>query len=172
MDTFDCIATKVELREFAKDKTVKAEAKAKILEAARLTGSSRNTQHWRFVVVENDENLKRLASDSTTGPWAAGADFAVLILTDPKIPGHAIDAGIALQDMQLAAWNLGIGSGIFTGVREDKLRKDFAIPQNLEVTAIACFGYPLGNVTGKKKNRKPLTEIAFGEKYGNELKLN
>jgi nitroreductase len=168
LDTFDCIATKVEVRQFSK-KPIPADIKSKILEAARLTGSSMNTQHWRFIVVQDRTNLKRLADDSTSGGWAAGSDFAVIILTNPRVPGHVIDGGRALQDMQLAAWNTGVGSGIFTGLKEDKLRKDFAIPKELEITAIAAFGYPQANVTGKKKNRKPLNEIAFSEKFGNEF---
>ena len=167
MDTFDCIATKVEVREFSKSKPIPPDVKSRILEAARLTGSSMNTQHWRFIIVQ--ENLKLLADDSTTGTWVAGADFAVIILTNPKVPGHVIDGGRVLQDMQLAAWNMGVGSGIFTGIKEDKLRKDFAIPQEMEVTDFVAFGYPARNVTGKKKNRKPLSEIAFSEKFGNKF---
>jgi nitroreductase len=129
-----------------------------------------NTQHWRFIVVQDKENLKRLADDSTTGRWVTGSDFAVIILTDPKVPGHVIDGGRVLQDMQLAAWNAGIGSGIFVGVKADKLRKDFAIPENLEITALLGFGYPAKNIAGKK-DRKALSEIAFGERFGNRLNL-
>jgi nitroreductase len=169
LDTFECIATKVEVREFSKSKPVPADVKSRILEAARLTGSSMNTQHWRFIIVQDKGNLKRLADDSTSGAWAAGCDFAVIILTDPNVPGHVIDGGRVLQDMQLAAWNMGVGSGIFTGIKEDRLRKDFAIPQELEVTAFVGFGYPARNITGKKKNRKPLSEIAFSEKFGNKF---
>lgn len=158
------------MRQFA-SKRVPAEVKSRILEAARLTGSSMNSQHWRFIVVQDKANLKRLADDSTTGPWSAGCDFAVIILTNPKIPGYTIDGGRVLQDMQLASWDLGVGSGIFTGVKEDKLRKDFAIPQDLQITATVCFGYPTEKVTGKKKDRKPLSEIAYGEKFGAGLEL-
>ncbi|MHB2036228.1 MAG: nitroreductase family protein [Nitrososphaerales archaeon] len=169
LDTFDCIATKLEVREFSKSKSVAADVKSRILNAARLTGSSMNTQHWRFVIVQDKENLKQLADDSNTGPWVAGADFAVIILTDPKVPGHIIDGGRVLQDMQLAAWNMGVGSGIFTGVKKDKLRKDFAIPETLEITAFVGFGYPARNIAGKKKNRKQLNEIVFVERFGNKF---
>lgn len=169
LDTFDCIATKLEVRQFSNEKSLSEEARSRILEAARLTGSSMNTQHWRFIVVQEKSNLKRLADDSTTGAWAAGSDFAVIILTNPKVPGNVIDGGRVLQDMQLAAWNIGVGSGIFTGTKEDRLRKDFAIPNDLAITAVACFGYPKSKITGHQKNRKPLSEIAFSEKFGNEF---
>ena len=39
------------------------------------------------------------------------------------------------------------------------------------IAATACFGYPLESVTGKNKDRKPLAEIAFSEKFGNSLDL-
>ena len=113
-----------------------------------------NTQHWRFIIVQDKGNLKRLADDSTTGPWVAGCDFAVIILTDPKVPGHVIDGGRVLQDMQLAAWSMGVGSGIFTGVKEDKLRKDFAIPQELEVTSFCRIRLSGQEYHGEEKGQK------------------
>ena len=169
MDTIDCITSKVEVRQF-QDKPVPPEVKSKVLEAARLTGSSNNTQHWRFILIQEKENLKRLAQDSTTGGWVSGADFAVIVLTNPKVNGHLIDAGRALQDMQLAAWSMGVGSGIFTGVNKDKIREDYGIPAELESSAFLGFGYPMKKITGKRrKKRAPMQQIAFSERYGNEL---
>ncbi|MGI0033050.1 MAG: nitroreductase family protein [Nitrososphaeraceae archaeon] len=165
MDTFESIATKLDIREFSA-KDVPHEIKLKVLEAARLTGTGLNTQHWRFILVENKDNIKKLADDSTSGNWVASCNFAIIILTNPKYDFHLIDAGRVLQNMQLAAWNYGVGSGIFTGINEDKLRKDFEIPQQLNVSAIIGFGYPLGRRTGNKKNRLPLHELVYNEKYG------
>jgi nitroreductase len=127
MDAFECIATKLEVREFS-TQDVPSEIRSKILEAARLTGTGMNTQHWRFILVEKKDNLKELAEDSTSGSWVAGANFAVIVLTNPKYGFHLIDAGRVLQNMQLTAWNEGVGSGLFTGIREEKIRKDFQIP--------------------------------------------
>jgi len=166
MDTFECITTKLELREFSTHE-VPSEIRLKILEAARLTGTGLNTQHWRFILVENKDNLKRLADDSTSGRWVAGANFAVIILTNPRYNFHLIDAGRVLQNMQLASWNDGVGSGLFTGIMEEKLRSDFGIPKEMSPTIIVGFGYPLNELTGKRKNRLPLYELVYNEKYGN-----
>jgi nitroreductase len=166
MDTYECITTKLELREFSTHE-VPSEIRLKILEAARLTGTGLNTQHWRFILVENKDNLKRLADDSTSGRWVAGANFAVIILTNPRYNFHLIDAGRVLQNMQLAAWNHGVGSGLFTGIMEEKLRSDFGIPKEMSPTIIVGFGYPLNELTGKRKNRLPLYELVYYEKYGN-----
>ena len=166
MDAFECIATKLDVREFSPQR-VPPEVKLKVLEAARLTGTGLNTQHWRFVLVESREGLKKLAEGSTSGPWIAGANFAVMVLTNPKHRFHLIDAGRVVQDMQLAAWNFGVASGLFTGIREEKLRGDFGIPKDLNATVIAGFGYPAKKISGRKKNRLPLDDLAYYEKYGN-----
>ena len=166
MDAFESIATKLEVREFSPQE-VPSEIRSKILEAARLTGTGMNTQHWRFILVEKKDNLKKLAEDSTSGSWVAGANFAVIVLTNPQYGFHLIDTGRVLQNMQLTAWNQGVGSGLFTGIREDKLRGDFAIPKELSPSVTIGFGYPARKVTGKRKNRLPIRELVYYEKYGN-----
>ncbi|MGB6673098.1 MAG: nitroreductase family protein [Candidatus Nitrosopolaris sp.] len=165
MDTFQCIATKLEIREFSAQ-DVPSEIRLMILEAARLTGTGLNTQHWRFILVNNKQNLKTLAGDSTSGKWVAGANFAVIILTNPEYNFHLIDAGRVLQNMQLAAWNQGVGSGLFTGIQEEKLRNDFGIPRELSPTVVLGFGYPARQLTGKRKKRLPLDKLVYYEKYG------
>ncbi len=165
MEAFDCIATKLDIREYGNE-DVPANIRLDILEAARLTGTGLNTQHWRFILVKNKDNLKKLAEDSTSGKWVAGSNFAIIVLTNPKYGFHMLDAGRVLQNMQLAAWDKGIGSGLFTGVKEEKLKEDFAIPMHLHPAVIVCFGYPVRKLTGKRKNRLPQDDLVFYEKYG------
>jgi nitroreductase len=167
LDAYDAIATKLDIREFTK-KHVENEIKIRILEAARLTGSSMNSQHWRFILVQDPKNLATLASDSSSGKWVRGADFAVIVCIDPKIHGSVIDAGRSAQDMQVAAWNYGIGSGVFTGIKAKELGDDFGIPDNLNPAIVVGFGYPVKKLLGRK-NRKPLPEVAFLERFGSPL---
>ena len=168
MDAYDCIITKLEVREFDDQAQVPSEIRLKILEAARLTGSSLNTQPWRFIVVQNQNNLKKLSDDSTSGKWISGANFAIIILTNPYFRFHLIDAGKVVQNMQLAAWNFGVGSALFTGIDEQKIRVDFALPVDYKPVIIVGFGYPKKKVTGKnkRKNRLPLNELVSFEAYG------
>lgn len=165
MDAFESVATKLDIREFSPNE-VPSEIKSKVLEAARLTGTGLNTQHWRFILVENKGNLKKLGEDSTSGKWVTNCNFAIIILTNPKYHFHLIDAGRAIQNMQLAAWNYGVGSGIFTGIEEDKFRNDFGIPEELNVSAVIGFGFPIKKLTGNKKDRLPLNLLVYNEKYG------
>lgn len=164
MDAFDCIVTKLDVRKFAA-KQVPQEIKEKILEAARMTGTGLNTQHWRFVVVQDRDNLGTLARDSTSGGWVSGADFAIIVLTNPKYRFHLIDAGRVVQDMQLAAWNFGVASGVFTGIDEEKVRADFGVPVDMNISIIVGFGYPARPLAGKK-DRTDLKNLVYYEKYG------
>ncbi len=127
-----------------------------------------NRQHWRFLLIDDKEAIKKLAQDSTSGGWVAGADFAVVVLTDPTLGFHLIDAGRAVQDMELTAWNSGVASCIYTGVKEEGMRRDFGIPKELRPTAGIGFGYPSKKLLGKK-SRKPLVELAHINKFGNKF---
>lgn len=163
MDAFECIVTKLDTREFSPE-TVPSEIRSKILEAARMTGTGLNTQHWRFVLVEDRENVKRLALDSTSGSWVSGANFAIIVLTDPEKRFHMIDAGRVVQDMQLAAWNYGVASGLFTGIKGAEFRRDFGIPKEMNPAVVVGFGYPARKIAGKKR-RLPLEDLVRREKY-------
>jgi len=169
MDAFECIATKLDVKEFSA-KPVPAEVKRKVLEAARLTGSGRNIQHWRFVLIQNPENLKKVLEASVTGKWVSSATFAVLVLTDPQYNFHMLDAGRVLQDMEVAAWNYGVASRFYTTSDKDAMTKYFNLPKELNLTAVLGFGYPAKKVIGKK-DRKPISELAFSEKYGQPLSV-
>jgi nitroreductase len=169
LTAYKLILTKIESRSFS-SKHVSAEIKKKILDAARVTGSGMNVQHWRFVLIQDKDNLEQLATDSKTGKWVTNANFAVIVLTDPQYYFHMIDGGRAIQSMMLAAWSFGVASGIYAGIKADEMRRDFNLPSNLNITAVVAFGYPAKKILGKK-DRKPLNEIAFLEKYGQKLNL-
>ena len=142
MDAYECIATKLDVREFS-SQNVSRQIKSRVLESARLTGTGLNTQHWRFIVIEDKENLTKLADDSTSGSWVAEANFAVIVLTNPKYRFHIIDAGRVVQDMSLAAWNYGVVSCVFTGMKESSCEMilaflwDFSLQSQLDLGTLA-----------------------------------
>jgi nitroreductase len=167
MDATEAVKTKLDVREFS-SKPVPSSVKAAVLEAARLTQSGTNSQHWRFILVQDPMNLKKLADNSSWGKWVAGANFAVVVCTDPTKSYHMIDAGRAVQDMQLTAWDHGVASGVFTGLKAAAVRRDFGVPEELSPTIVVGFGNPVRKLYGRKK-RKPLSEVAFLERYGNSV---
>jgi len=146
-------------------KDVPAQVKLTVLEAGRMTESDMNIQHWKFILAQDRENLRKLAEDSTTVSWVDRANFAVVVLTDPRYGFHMIDAGRVAQDMQLAAWNYGVVSCVYTGTNREALQKDFGFPNDLVPSIIIGFGYATTRVI-RRKNRKPIKELAFLERYG------
>lgn len=60
MNTVDCIATKLDIREFSND-DVPSNIISTILNSARYSGSGLNTQHWRFIVIKEKNNIKKLS---------------------------------------------------------------------------------------------------------------
>ncbi len=99
MNVFDAVVSRIEVRDYSSEK-VPDDVKLKILEAARMSPTGLNLQHWRFILVEDQANLKKLANLSTTGSWVEQADFAIIVLTDPKYPFHLIDAGRAITSLR------------------------------------------------------------------------
>ena len=168
LQIYECIVSKLDIRQF-KDQDVSEDTRLRILDAARQTGTGLNSQHLRFVLIDGKERLKLLAEDSSSGTWVSGANFAVIVLADQSFRFNMLDAGRALQSMQLTAWAEGIGSGLFTGIREEKMRYDFNIPNELVIAVTAGFGYPLRTSTGKAKNRVSLNGIVKDLKHATFL---
>ena len=58
-----------------------------------------------------------------------------------SLSGFQIDLAIAIENMALTAWDLGIGSCWIGGFEEDYVKKMLGIPQNLRVVSLLTLGY-------------------------------
>ena len=164
MDTITCIRTRREIREYI-DRPIPDEILLKILEAARLAPSSKNSQPWQFVVIKNKEALNRIASLTPTGAHIAKAPLAIAILMDgAKLP--EIDGARAIQNMVLAAWDQGIGGCWVTNFYEDAVKDILSAPQRMKLVTVMPFGYPNEPQTNRRKIRKRLEEIVSYERLG------
>jgi nitroreductase len=164
----DVIRTKLDYRSFS-DRPVAWEDKLAVLDAGRMAGTGMNTQHWRFILIDDRAGLSRLAELSTTGKWVRDAAFAVVVLTNPRYPWHLLDAGRAITNMMLEAWSRGIVSCICTGYNEGALREWLGIPPDYAISGFVGFGYPPRRILGRK-NRLPLEQVAYHGRFGNPLK--
>jgi len=50
------------------------------------------------------------------------------------------------------------------------MTRDFGLPNDLNIAAAVGFGYPAKKLLGRK-NRLPIAEIAFLDRYGQKLSL-
>jgi nitroreductase len=114
-----------------------------ILRAGRRAQSAKNSQPWHFIAVRERATLESL---SRTGNWAghlAGAALGVVIATpDPaKKFTIAFDAGQAAAFMQLAAWELGIGSCLASLYETAEVRRILGLPPEWHAHVAISFGY-------------------------------
>lgn len=165
MDVFEAVRTVLAVRSY-QERPVPADVIRRIVEAGRLTGSSKNLQPWHFIVVEHRETLRRLGGLARTGPYTADAAFAVVVAVD-ETRFSVSDASRAIQSMILTAWSDGVGSnwvGFQGGLTEIKAL--LGIPAAIDVLAILPFGYPAQSVGRGRKRRKPLGEVVYRERFG------
>jgi len=145
------------VREYA-DTPVPDDVVTRILDAGRLSGSSRNTQLWEFVVVET---ARTELSDAVFAPGnVLGATLVVAIVGE----AGGMDVGRCAQNMMLAAWNDGVAS-CPNGIKDPETAARIC---GGEVKAILSLGYPAkprdpqsrsAEEWSAKANRKPLDEL-------------
>ncbi len=164
MEVFEAIRTLLAVRQYD-ERPVPDGLVRRIVEAARLTGSSMNGQPWHFVVVQERETLRRLGELARSGPYTAQASVAIAVVID-RTQYAVSDASRAIQSMLLTAWNEGVGSNWvgFGGMEEIKAL--LHIPTELDLLAVLPFGYPANALKRGKSARKPLAEVAHRERYG------
>jgi len=170
MHVSEAIRLKRAIRNF-QDKPLSDEVIHVILNAGRRSQSSKNEQGWQFIVIRDKTILNAL---SECGQWAghlAGAAMAVAILTpDPMAKFQTMfDAGQAAAFMQLAAWELGVGSVPASIYEHEKAREILGIPPEWHLRIALSFGYPLEeenlSSTPKKGGRRSLEEIVHWDRW-------
>jgi nitroreductase len=170
MNVQEAIRTKRAVRKFA-PQTLPPDAVAAVLNAGRKAQSSKNDQAWHFISVQHRSTLVEL---SRCGEWAghlAAAALGVAIVTpDPTAKFQTMfDAGQAAAYMQLAAWELGIGScpaSIYDG---ERAREILGIPTELQLRIMISFGYPLDaaklTLAPRKGGRREFEDVVHTEKW-------
>jgi len=163
MEVFDAVRTVLAIRQF-QDKPIPEAVIQQIVEAANVTASSINGQPWHFVVVQDKEMLRQLATLARTGPYIAQAPLAIVVGMEQS-PYAVSDASRAIQDMILTAWSQGIGSNWVGFENLQQVNPVLGIPEEITILAILPFGYPVATVGKGKKKRKPLSEVVHRERW-------
>ena len=170
MNVSEAIRTKRAVRQF-QDTPLPDVIVHAILNAGRRSQSSKNSQAWRFIAIRDKEVLKVL---STCGEWAghiAGAAMAVAILIpDPNEKfQHLVDCGQAAAFMQLAAWELGVGSCPASIYGSEKSREILGFPSQWHLRLALSFGFPLNDTAfsapPKKGGRLEFKELVHWDRW-------
>ncbi len=185
MELFEAIKTRRSIRKYS-DKPVEDQKLQAVLEAVRMAPSWANYQCWRLVVVKDKIMKERIGALSYVESYFAPKGYksnpsmralaeapAVIVLcADPVQSGslwgqnyYLVDAGLAAQNLMLAARGQGLGT-VFVGVYdEEKLKSLLHVPASIRIVGLFPLGYP----AEEKKDgpaRKPVKEFCFNEQWG------
>jgi nitroreductase len=173
----DVVTQRKSIRDFS-DKEVEEEKLTKIFEAARLAPSWANKQGCRYIVVKDKAKISALASGFTS--WLKEVPVILVACIDPKDSGQhngmdyfLVDVGISMQQLILAATDLGLGTCWIGGFNEEKIKKTLGVPAQVRVVALTPLGYPAPMSERsrtvkefvKAAHRKPLEDIVHQEKW-------
>jgi nitroreductase len=113
--------------------------------------------------VQQKERLKSLSECGAYAGHIAEADFAVILVDHSN---WSFDTGQAAAYLQLAAWELGVGSCIAYFGDQDRLRNLFGIPAGANAEIGISFGYSAEEARRPRRSgRKPLEEILKREHW-------
>ncbi len=124
-----------------------------MLRAARFASSAANRQPLSYIVVEGKNKTAQVFEYTK---WAGALPPE---LGQPKENERPVlfiavvenldinrdcdtDAGLAIGNMTLAAWNRGVGSCIIGACDKAKLSELFGLTENQKLHTVVAFGYP------------------------------
>ena len=159
MSLLDLILSRRSIRRY-ENKDISDEVLQQILEAGRQAPSAVNRQPIRFVIVKDHDILKNLC-DNLINRFVKYAPVAIVGCADIKslLTGKwaVVDTTIAMQNMVIAAWTLGIGSCWIGACNEKKVKELLKIPDKWKFVALLTFGYPAEQP--KQRKKKPFEKM-------------
>ena len=170
-DLIEFLRRQRQSRQFTDEPVSEADLE-QILQVARWTGSSKNTQPWEFVVVTEPALKAEIGAATQWTSWAADAPVVIVIVTDGDKPrGHDYDEGRVSERILLAAQALGLGAGVITFAPADsqaRVKAALSVPDGHQVYSAVPIGHAVPR-TGKSPlaGRKPLEDLVHRERYGN-----
>jgi nitroreductase len=169
MDVWDAIRKKRAVREFRPEPLAETHIQ-RILDAGRRSQSSKNSQPWHFIAVQDRDTLQKL---STMGNWlghVAGAALCVVICVpaeNERTLWNFFDAGQSASYMQLAALEVGVGSCLGTIYETEAVRDVLGIPPEWQARLLISFGYPAEQPhrPPRKDGRRAFDDVVHFERW-------
>lgn len=146
-----------------------------ILMAARFASSAANRQPLSYIVVEGQNRVAQVFEHTR---WAAALPpelgqpgekerpmLFIAVVENLDINRDCdTDAGLAIGNMTLAAWNHGVGSCIIGACNKVKLSELFGLTENQKLHTVVAFGYP--------SHKSSIVPLKRGEEFKYHLDEN
>lgn len=152
MDFIELLQNRRSKRKFTSQK-IEAEKVEKLILAALMSPTGKRTNHWDFIIVENQETLEKLSECKPhSAKLIAGAPLAIVVIGDPQLSDTWVeDCSIVSIIIQLEAEDLGLGSCWVqvknrehddTTMADNYIKGLLRIPESKSVLSIIAIGYP------------------------------
>ena len=141
-----------------------------ILEAARRSPSSQNSQPWDFVLVTGRDQLVRLSEVWFGGTHIASSAATIALITEAEKAGRGavqFDLGQVTMSIMIAAAGLGIGSCHSAVGDQDLARELLGHPAGTTCSLLISLGYPEGRPLApiRRPDRRPLADLVHREHW-------
>jgi nitroreductase len=173
MELLEAIEKRRTVRTFKKKAS--EEQLRKIVVGGSKAPSSRNSQPWEFIIVEDQKIIDQLAEQkyqlSRKMPPGEGEgqdkveeralsqkksfeNASVVTVCHPK--GQVPSAWLCIENMSLVAVGEGLGTGIvvFWGEEEGNVKKILGIPEGYELAAVLKVGEPVEKPAAPPKRKE------------------
>lgn len=150
METFKAIKGRRSIRKY-KNKKIPRQLLKKIMKAAIWSPSGSNAQAWQFIVVDDEEEIKKI---KILSPGMFGIPVAVVIVCRDLKRAYELggelgrdilslmDISMASQNIMLRAYELGIGSCAIRSFGVGAIKKLFNLPDYISPELLITLGYP------------------------------
>ncbi|HTE83630.1 MAG TPA: nitroreductase family protein [Dehalococcoidia bacterium] len=163
MDAYTAVRTKRDTRAYH-TQALSDVSVARILQAGRMTGSSKNTQPWGFVVIRHQAQKEALSRCGDFATHLPSAPLLVAVVLTPE--GGPFDAGRCAQNMMIAAWAEGITSCPTVMHDAECAARTLGLPEGHRVAVVLPFGYPDTSAPQRQpRPRRPLEELVHSERW-------
>jgi nitroreductase len=174
MELLEVINRRRSIRKYL-DRPIEFEKLTTIIDAARKAPSAGNLQDWAFVMVTERSLIKQISEYCVEQYWVQTAPVLIIVCALPEkhemyygLRGKRLyniqDCAAAIENLLLAATDLGLGSCWIGAFEEDKIRSALAIPPDVRPQAIVTLGY--GDEIPVERSLVPIENIAFFNRYG------
>ena len=170
MQTLETIHSRRSIRSFTPDPVSEGDLLT-IIQAAAAAPSGGNAQMWVFISICDP---KRIMALRALAPGIIGNPAALIVMCldlrrrTARPEGRLevmpyYDLGAALQNILLAAADIGLGGCAVGSLHTEGLRAFLNLPETIEPCLLVTLGKP--KVIPRQPSRRPLEEIYFRERY-------
>ncbi len=155
MELMELLKTRRTYRRFDQSRPVPQDVVEDIIRSQQYASCGNNRQPLRYVVVQTPELVEKVYEQVK---WAASLPpeqgtpkdgehptLFVAVLEDLSLKNAitGCDAGLAISNMTLAAWNKGVGSCIMANIKRPAIMEILGLDaEKVNIHSVIAFGYP------------------------------